>query len=291
MALAIANMYKLPVGRDEQVRVNKVACAVLKNHRVAGNIAIMGYSPSCTGARCCMCTYHGRPGEAAEFGCAVPRVRKVAVILDLIARNQRLPNKLGNKVAFVRDVAASDVAPLVNDVLIAANNAVGENTITTVAAVTPAVTPAVTADAVAPVAPVAPVTPVATRRRRITSKLTRNSCWRLFFKRAEVGTCFCCDSEIERDDGESWNAAHIIAIGDDGEDTMYNIVPACKPCNDRMGTQNLKNYSLDNYPGLHHNHNRHGDYPHLPSHIRVHHESAIVNEANIVAALSGLAVV
>jgi len=265
-------MYTLPRGRNEQQRLNGVACAVLKRHDVAGNLVIDGYTRACTtGERCVMCKYHGRPDEAEEFGCAVPRIRRVAVLLNLVARGDTLPRRLADPVAFVRDVDASDVAPFVADVMAQAQARQRAG----------ALRPA------PPAAPPPPPPPPAPR----SAKATRNSLWRIWFGDAPAGHCYSCDVEIERGNSTSWHAGHVIARAELGTDEMHNLVPQCDRCNLRQRTEDVDVYARRNFPDLHVGRNRRDDFPHLPAHMRRRRgERPAVNVGDLVNALGGLTV-
>lgn len=272
----MATSYRLPPSRNEQQHLNVVSLEVLKRHRVA-NVFMPGYVTRCPdgGSKCCMCRSHGRPEEAAEFGCMVPRLRRLDVALGKIGRRERLPRLLADASAFVRDVGATDVAEFVRDNLTAAVAALG--------VVLPAAPPAPAAAPATPATPAAPVAAATPKKKRVVaSQATRASVWSVWHgKDALTGKCYACDGAIDRDDGKSWHASHLIARAEDGPDLMFNLVPQCAPCNIRQRTEDVDEYALANFPTLHKGRNRRADYPALPAHMLVRVNATPLRDSNV----------
>ena len=251
-------MYRLPPGRSEQARVNKIALAILLLHRVEGRVVLNGYTSYCNAPdrseQCSVCAFR-RDGK----GCAVPRIRRVAVLLNSIANRERLPAKLANAAAFVRDVAATEVASFVVGALTAANNAVGGPELPPPTAAAPEVVPV-------------PAMALNRMRRMPAPHGVRSNVWRLWFGASDVGRCYACDVSIAREDGSAltgWHASHIVSDMEDGTWALANLIPQCAQCNTRQSAHpNAVEDALANFPALHRGRKRRLDFPDLPVHMR-----------------------
>jgi hypothetical protein len=76
-----------------------------------------------------------------------------------------------------------------------------------------------------------------TKRKRIPISI-RKKVWTKHFQLIK-GECFCCQKELYMDDFE---CGHIIPVKDGGQNTIDNLEPVCRQCNQDMGTINLNVY-------------------------------------------------
>lgn len=75
------------------------------------------------------------------------------------------------------------------------------------------------------------------KRKRIPPTL-RKKVWTKHFELIR-GECFCCQKELYMDDFE---CGHIIPVKDGGQNTVDNLEPVCRQCNQDMGTINMNTY-------------------------------------------------
>ena len=82
------------------------------------------------------------------------------------------------------------------------------------------------------------------KRRAIPIK-KRKALWKTYFGAAESGACQCCDAPIQE---KGWEQAHILAVANGGGNELPNLVPTCVSCNRSMGTENLLDWCVREYP-------------------------------------------
>jgi 5-methylcytosine-specific restriction endonuclease McrA len=82
------------------------------------------------------------------------------------------------------------------------------------------------------------------KRRAIPIK-KRKALWKTYFGAAESGACQCCDAPILV---SGWEQAHILAVANGGGNELPNLVPTCVSCNRSMGTENLLDWCVREYP-------------------------------------------
>jgi 5-methylcytosine-specific restriction endonuclease McrA len=70
------------------------------------------------------------------------------------------------------------------------------------------------------------------------SKRTRDLLWRSTFNSLD-GHCYVCQNTIGFD---KFEAGHIIARANGGNDTLSNLRPICSACNRSMGTKNMDEF-------------------------------------------------
>ncbi len=75
--------------------------------------------------------------------------------------------------------------------------------------------------------------------RKSIPKSVRKELWRNHFGDRFKGKCYVCKERIYKD---SFEAGHIEAYANGGEDRVENLRPICKTCNRSMGTQNLEEF-------------------------------------------------
>ena len=75
------------------------------------------------------------------------------------------------------------------------------------------------------------------KRKRIPTSM-RKKVWTKHFELIK-GECFCCKKELYMDEFE---CGHIIPVKDGGQNTIDNLEPICRQCNQDMGTINLNVY-------------------------------------------------
>ena len=80
-------------------------------------------------------------------------------------------------------------------------------------------------------------------RERI-SKHLRRKVWVKRDNHDLHGTCMCCKAQVTYDDFE---CGHVHPVFYGGLTDVHNLEPICRPCNQDMGTQNLKEYVLINF--------------------------------------------
>ena len=75
--------------------------------------------------------------------------------------------------------------------------------------------------------------------RKSIPKSLKIELWKNNFGEMFEGSCYVCKSKILRDEFE---AGHVIASINGGEDKIDNLRTICKACNRSMGTQNLNKF-------------------------------------------------
>lgn len=78
-----------------------------------------------------------------------------------------------------------------------------------------------------------------TGTRRAIPKAIKTALWDIYHPGKLKGKCYCCKNEI---DARSFEAGHIIPHCQDGPDTVDNLVPICRVCNNSMGSMHLNEY-------------------------------------------------
>jgi 5-methylcytosine-specific restriction enzyme A len=74
----------------------------------------------------------------------------------------------------------------------------------------------------------APVDPELLKRERAKARELRASGW--WKRRISTGVCYYCRREVG---AKTLTMDHIVPLGRGGRSVRGNVVPACKPCNDR----------------------------------------------------------
>jgi len=89
------------------------------------------------------------------------------------------------------------------------------------------------------------VLPVAEPKRRAIPIKKRKALWKTYFGTADSGACQCCGVEILVN---GWEQAHILAVANGGGNELPNLVPTCVSCNRSMGTENLIDWCVREWP-------------------------------------------
>ncbi len=76
-------------------------------------------------------------------------------------------------------------------------------------------------------------------KRKSIPKSVKNKLWHRFFGGRFKGECPICSNSIQRDNFE---AGHIIAVAEGGDNNIDNLKPLCKNCNRSMGSENLEDF-------------------------------------------------
>ena len=82
------------------------------------------------------------------------------------------------------------------------------------------------------------------RKARITKTLRKKVWYETFSSGKAEAPCFCCEKTIIN----CWDfqAGHVQSEYDGGPTIAENLRPICAECNQRMGTQNMYQFMLDN---------------------------------------------
>lgn len=81
---------------------------------------------------------------------------------------------------------------------------------------------------------------IGTKKRRRVPAIVRQCVWKkTHVNVSDTGECFVCKKDLFFADME---CAHIVAHALGGQDTVENMMPACKTCNRDMGIMNLMDY-------------------------------------------------
>jgi len=75
--------------------------------------------------------------------------------------------------------------------------------------------------------------------RKTIPKSLRRELWKNHFGERFNGSCFVCKERIKKD---SFEAGHVIAVSEGGENKLENLRPICKLCNRSMGSMNLEEF-------------------------------------------------
>ena len=79
-----------------------------------------------------------------------------------------------------------------------------------------------------------------TTRRKAIPKAIKDALWnKTFGPEFGIGKCFVCEKDI---DSKKFEAGHIIAVANGGDDTLENLRPVCSYCNKSVATQNMIEY-------------------------------------------------
>lgn len=74
------------------------------------------------------------------------------------------------------------------------------------------------------------------------SKETRIKLW----KKYDIKLCYCCEKEVISE--KNFEAGHIIARNNNGNNNLINLRPICGFCNKSMGTLHMFDYMIAKYP-------------------------------------------
>lgn len=85
-----------------------------------------------------------------------------------------------------------------------------------------------------------------TSKKRI-SKRKRQEVWKAYNPGKTKKLCYCCQI-VEFDALDSWECGHIVSERDGGTLDVSNLRPVCSSCNKSVGTRNMDEYILENYP-------------------------------------------
>jgi 5-methylcytosine-specific restriction endonuclease McrA len=100
-------------------------------------------------------------------------------------------------------------------------------------------------------APVPAVSASAVPKRRSISGKLRQQVWQSMFSGKEETICLLCkDKKMLREEGASWEVAHVVPFASGGDEELSNLRPLCRTCNRRMGKRHFAEYIYTEY---HHN--------------------------------------
>lgn len=73
-------------------------------------------------------------------------------------------------------------------------------------------------------------------------KALRNKVWDTYLGNIAKANCVCCN--INQIDKTDFQAGHVEASANGGKNTLENLRPICRNCNDEMGTQHMRTFML-----------------------------------------------
>lgn len=78
-------------------------------------------------------------------------------------------------------------------------------------------------------------------RQKVNKKL-RNMTWKKRNGNSLTGSCYVCNTDIDYD---VFECAHVVSVFEGGDNTLDNLEPTCRQCNNDMGTINLNDYKSE----------------------------------------------
>jgi hypothetical protein len=78
-------------------------------------------------------------------------------------------------------------------------------------------------------------------RQKINKKL-RNLVWKKRNGNSLIGSCYVCNTNVDYD---AFECAHIVSVFEGGDNSLNNLEPTCRQCNNDMGTINLNDYKSE----------------------------------------------
>ena len=82
--------------------------------------------------------------------------------------------------------------------------------------------------------------------RKSIPKTVRDNLWIKYFgKDSANGSCQCCGKSIHFTE---WDAGHVVAVSNGGDNSIENLKPVCRACNLSMGSDNMEEFKKQHFP-------------------------------------------
>ncbi len=75
--------------------------------------------------------------------------------------------------------------------------------------------------------------------RKNIPKSIKAQIWQIYNQNSKIGKCYVCDRPITDD---NFDVGHNTAVANEGDNSIENLRPICRPCNSSMGTMKIEEF-------------------------------------------------